>query len=230
MKNQHKNFTLVELAVIIFCCAAITAVTLPLAHGTVEQAKSITCMNKLKNIGQAALQYAKSNSNIVPCRVRDAKTGTVNDFGNWFHVWSKALIWGGYFSEKPTVSYNAGNVKYGKEYFGCPDDKNLHNDKKSTGSYIIFNLNRKAVELAGNRFGFSPEEYARLEVGRDRAENAIVFDYFPYNGSPFKAAVHGNVSNVLRLNGEVDTVNITKGRRTPNFYKWFGEDVDGIEL
>ena len=142
MKNQHKNFTLVELAVIIFCCAAITAVTLPLAHGTVEQAKSITCMNKLKNIGQAALQYAKSNSNIVPCRVRDAKTNTVNDFGNWFHVWSKALIWGGYFGEKPTVSYNAGNVKYGKEYFGCPDDKNLHTDKKSTGSYIIFNLNR----------------------------------------------------------------------------------------
>ena len=45
MKNQHKNFTLVELAVIIFCCAAITAVTLPLAHGTVEQAKRITCMN-----------------------------------------------------------------------------------------------------------------------------------------------------------------------------------------
>lgn len=228
MKKQH--FTLTDLIAVAVCGTVITAMTLPLAHGTVEKAKSITCMNKLKNIGTATLQYAKNNSNFIPCRVRDVKKGLVNDFGHWFHIWSKALIWGGYFGDKPTVSYNAGNVKFGKQYFGCPDDKNLYTNKQSTGSYIFFTINRAAVENAQNRFGFGPDEYARIEVGRDRAENAIVFDYFPYNGSAFKTAAHGKVSNVLRLNGEVDTVDITKGRRNSNFYKWFGEDVDGIEL
>ena len=108
MKKSRKNFTLSELAVLLVCIAAVFTLTVSVAHGTVEQAKSVTCMNKLKNIGTAALAYAKNNSNFIPCRVRDVKTGAVNDFGNWFQEWSKLLIWGGYFGEKPVSSYSAG--------------------------------------------------------------------------------------------------------------------------
>ena len=230
MKKSRKNFTLTELAVSLVCIAAVFTLTVSVAHGAMEQAKSVTCMNKLKNIGTAALAYAKNNSSFIPCRVRDAKTGAVNDFGNWFQEWSKQLIWGGYFGEKPAVSYSRGMVTEGKKYFGCPDDDELATNKSPKGSYIFFTINRAAIELTPKRYGFSAEDYARVVVGRDRAENSIVFDYFPYNGSSFKKAVHGKTANVLRLNGTVDSVDITRGRRTSQFYKWIGEDIDGIEL
>lgn len=229
MKIDRKNFTLGELSVVLVCAVALFTLTISAAHATVEKAKSITCMNKLKNIGVATHAYAKNNKNFIPCRVRDAKTGAVNDFGTWFHIWGKALIWGGYFGEKPTVTYNAGIVKLGKQYFGCPDDPELNANRSPKGSYILFTINRAAVNNSPKRFGFSAEDYSRVVVGRDRDENVIVFDYFVFSGSEHKKGIHGTTANALRLGGEVDNIDVKKGRRHPQFYKWIGEDMDGIE-
>ncbi|CAN5791501.1 hypothetical protein BH09VER1_BH09VER1_19020 [soil metagenome] len=65
-KSLPRGFTLIELLIVISIIAILVALTIPEASKVTERARSITCMNHLKNIGVAVTSYLGEHDNTFP--------------------------------------------------------------------------------------------------------------------------------------------------------------------
>ena len=223
---MKKNFTLTELAVVVTISALVLTVLVSTAHAAVEQAKKATCQDTLRKIGGAVQLYAKDNASFVPCSVRKNTPDMVEVFGNNLNEMGNKLLMKGYFGVKPKGRYDKIINTEKMKYFVCPEDQTAYK-KSGCGSYNYFAINDVAA-VARKRYGY--EQYSRVLSTRDRPENSLVFDVFPYRGSPIKKATHGATTNILRLGGEVNSCEITAAARSANVWNWIGEFMDEIEL
>jgi prepilin-type N-terminal cleavage/methylation domain-containing protein len=66
-RSAYEAFTLVELLVVVAIIAILAALLSPALSGAMAQAKSVTCLVKMKNIGVALDQYSNDhNSKSAP--------------------------------------------------------------------------------------------------------------------------------------------------------------------
>jgi prepilin-type N-terminal cleavage/methylation domain-containing protein/prepilin-type processing-associated H-X9-DG protein len=77
MRSRH-GFTLIELLVVIAIIAVLIALLLPAVQAAREAARRAQCVNNLKQLGLASMNYESSNGSLPPSAV-DASL-TTNDF------------------------------------------------------------------------------------------------------------------------------------------------------
>src|SRR4051812_11870833 len=79
MKQRRRGFTLIELLVVIAIIAVLIALLLPAVQAAREAARRAQCVNNLKQMGLALMNYESSNSSLPPTAI-DATVLLVNDF------------------------------------------------------------------------------------------------------------------------------------------------------
>lgn len=65
MKRQH-GFTLVELLVVITILSILLTLSLPNFERIIDQARNVTCLNNLRQIGTSVRLYVNDNDNTFP--------------------------------------------------------------------------------------------------------------------------------------------------------------------
>ena len=204
---------------VIAIIAILAAMLLPALSAARERARSAQCTGNLKNIGTAIMMYAGDNQSFVPCGLRkgeeDKGVVLINGNDGFMDGQNKTTIMfllsgGGYFPETEMATADKQQVvtDVRDRYFRCPSDTEYHKMYFGSMSYHLFLAN-----LAAWNNGYSSDMYSeestRTIVGKDRPDNAILNDNFPWR-SDFTSGVafgypsnHPSASNFLFLGGHV---------------------------
>ena len=84
MKSHWSRFTLIELLVVVAVIAILAALLLPAIRSAREKASGLACVSNLRQIGQAAMNYASDNDERGPIYWNGTRTWYQGDALSYF--------------------------------------------------------------------------------------------------------------------------------------------------
>jgi prepilin-type N-terminal cleavage/methylation domain-containing protein/prepilin-type processing-associated H-X9-DG protein len=126
MSSRTRGFTLVELLVVIAIIGILVALLLPAVQAAREAARRTTCIDNLKNISLAAINYASARKTYPPGKVVDSGN---EEYSNWAieilpFLEESALHLQYDFRRPNNHSANTAVVQTPLSIMNCPSDDN----------------------------------------------------------------------------------------------------------
>ena len=184
--NRGKFFTLIELLVVIAIIAILAAMLLPALNQARSRAKSIQCVNNLKQISTYLALYSGDNNDFILLGEEEA----------WMPI-----LWRGYARPGDAALTDAeinNLAPFEGTPFRCPANTYTHSSRFSYGINRQLNLLNPADRA-------SAVEQRKLTFFRKPGQTMQVTDNGSYNGTINRIAQRGGMAALLNDRGVVES-------------------------
>ena len=180
---------------------------LPALSKAREKARSISCVNKLKQLGTMELMYAGDNNDFISSNTRKVgdKIG-VQEYGcsGVMNLTASAGLLSRYVGATytSTALTDANFVAYKKQYFTCPSDSYYVGYNAGYSSYCSYKWDDVGAAASSGVSRYTSN--GNIRVGTHDPNRTIWFDMiWPVMGANTYPDNHDGSANVLKLGGHV---------------------------
>lgn len=160
----RRGFTLLELLVVLAIVALLAALGGAAWQSAREQSDGVQCLQKMRQLGQAMLQYSQEHDGELPRSFHSA--GAHRQPG-----WAASIA--PYLGEPPTEDWSVWSRSFQK-HFRCPADQNRDPSLYSYGLNVYFEL---APE--GDSYPGSPTTWHRVQTLPHPARTILLAEVRP---------------------------------------------------